>query len=63
MLSLKSPIPSPCPTPLPTHSHFLALEFPCTGAYKLCKTKEPLKALPEALPHSSLASQLLFHLG
>jgi hypothetical protein len=22
------------PTPLPTHSHFLALVFPCTGAYK-----------------------------
>jgi hypothetical protein len=21
------------PTPLPTHSHFLALAFPCTGAY------------------------------
>jgi hypothetical protein len=23
------------PTPLPTHSHFLALAFPCTGAYKV----------------------------
>jgi hypothetical protein len=23
-------------TPLPTHSHFLALAFPCTGAYKVC---------------------------
>jgi hypothetical protein len=23
------------PTPLPTHSHFLALAFPCTGAYSL----------------------------
>ena len=27
------------PTPLPTHSHFLALMFPCTEAYKVCKTK------------------------
>ena len=42
MLSQKSPIPSPCPAPLPTHSHFLALAFPCTGAYKVCKTKGPL---------------------
>jgi hypothetical protein len=25
----------PPPTPLPTHSHFLALVFPCTGAYKV----------------------------
>jgi hypothetical protein len=23
------------PTPLPTHSHFLALAFPCTRAYKV----------------------------
>jgi hypothetical protein len=23
------------PTPLNTHSHFLALAFPCTGAYKV----------------------------
>jgi hypothetical protein len=29
-------------TPLPTHSQFLALAFPCTGAYKVCKTKGPL---------------------
>jgi hypothetical protein len=29
-------------TPLPTHSHFLALEFPCTGAYKVCKSNGPL---------------------
>ena len=28
--------------PLPTHTHFLALEFPCTGAYKVCTTKGPL---------------------
>ena len=42
MLSQKSPKPSPSPTPLPTHSHFLALEFLCTGAYKVCKTKGSL---------------------
>jgi hypothetical protein len=30
------------PTPLPTHSHFLALAFPCTGAYKVCLTNGPL---------------------
>ena len=30
------------PNPLPTHSHFLALAFPCTEAYKVCKTNGPL---------------------
>ena len=35
------PLPPP-KAPLPTHSHFLALVFPCTGAYKVCKTKGPL---------------------
>jgi hypothetical protein len=35
-------VPIPPPTPLPTHSHFLALAFPCTGAYKVCKTNGPL---------------------
>jgi hypothetical protein len=34
--------PPPRPAPLPTHSHFLALLFSCTGAYKVCKTKGPL---------------------
>jgi hypothetical protein len=34
MLPPKFPIPSPLPDPLPTHSHFLALAFPCTGACK-----------------------------
>jgi hypothetical protein len=29
----------PSPAPQPTHSHFLTLAFPCTGAYNLCKTK------------------------
>jgi hypothetical protein len=30
------------PTSLPTHSHFLALAFPCTEAYKVCKSNGPL---------------------
>jgi hypothetical protein len=30
------------PTPLPTHSHFLALVFPCTEAYKVCTTNGSL---------------------
>jgi hypothetical protein len=34
--------PYPPPTPLPTHFHFLVLVFPCTEAYKVCKTKGPL---------------------
>jgi hypothetical protein len=42
MLSRKFPIPSLCPAALPTHSHFLALVFPCTGAYKVCNTKGSL---------------------
>jgi hypothetical protein len=29
-------------TPLPSHSHFLALVFPCTEAYKVCKINGPL---------------------
>jgi hypothetical protein len=40
MLSQKSPTHPP--TPLPTHSHFLALAFPCTGAYKVCLSNGPL---------------------
>jgi hypothetical protein len=39
MLSPKPPILSPPPAAQPTHSHFLALAFPCTWAYDLCKTK------------------------
>jgi hypothetical protein len=38
MLSQKSPISSPGPDPKPTHSHFLALTFPCTRAYDIPKT-------------------------
>jgi hypothetical protein len=30
------------PTSLPTHSHFLALAFPCTGAYTVCVSNGPL---------------------
>jgi hypothetical protein len=33
------------PNPLPTHSPFLALVFPCTGAYKVCKSNGPLFAV------------------
>jgi hypothetical protein len=39
---LKVPYTLPRPVALPTHSHFLALAFPCTGAYKVCNTKGPL---------------------
>jgi hypothetical protein len=40
----ESPLyPSPALLPYPpTHSHILALAFPCTGANKVCKTKGPL---------------------
>jgi uncharacterized metal-binding protein len=30
--------------PLPTHSHFLSLVFPCTGAYKV-RTLNPKLAI------------------
>ena len=35
MLSWKSSISSPCLAPLTTHSYFLALAIPSTGAYKV----------------------------
>jgi hypothetical protein len=41
MLSQKSPIPSP-PLPYPPIPIFLALAFPCTGAYKVCVSNGPL---------------------
>jgi hypothetical protein len=41
----KSPPYPPTPTPLPAHSPFLALAFPCSGAYKVCVSNGPLKAL------------------
>jgi hypothetical protein len=34
--------PPPCSSPLPIHSCFLALAFPSTGAYKVCKTNGSL---------------------
>jgi hypothetical protein len=44
MLSQKSPIPSP-PLPYPPIPIFLALAFPCTGAYKVCMSNGPLFAV------------------
>jgi hypothetical protein len=41
----KGPPYPPPPNPLPTHSPFLALAFPCTGAYKVCKSNGPLFAV------------------
>jgi hypothetical protein len=42
----KSPLyASSRPSPQYTHSHFLAMAFPCTGAYDLHKTKGPLLPL------------------
>ena len=38
----KVPHTLPAPALLPTHFHFLTLVFPCTGAYKVCKTRGPL---------------------
>jgi hypothetical protein len=40
--------------PLPSypHSHFLALTFPCTEAYKVCKTNGPLFPLWPTRPSS-----------
>jgi hypothetical protein len=36
----KVPYYIPYPAPPPTHFHFLAMAFPCSGEYKVCKTKE-----------------------
>ena len=38
----KIPHTLPPSTPLLTHSHFLALAFPCTRAYKVCMSNGPL---------------------
>jgi hypothetical protein len=35
----KVPYTLPHPALQPTHSHFLALTFPCMGAYNFCKIK------------------------
>ena len=45
MPSPKSPIPPPRPVPQPTHTCFLALAFPCNGAYDLHNTKGALLPL------------------
>jgi hypothetical protein len=39
-ISTKPHITSPCPAPKPTHSCFLALALPCTGAYDLHKPRD-----------------------
>ena len=46
---------SPSHAPLPTHSHFLALAFPCTEAYKVCTTNGPLST-------DGLLGHLLIHM-
>ena len=57
MLSQKSPIPFLHPAPQPTHSHCLALAFPCTGPYDLEETRSsPL--IDGQLGHSLLHMQL-----
>jgi hypothetical protein len=55
MLSIKPPIHSPHPDSQPIHSHFLAVAFPCTEAYQVCKTKEPL-------PNDGRLGHLLIHM-
>ena len=46
------------PNPLPTHSPFLALAFPCTGAYKVCKSNGPLLGSDDRLGHLLIHMQL-----
>jgi hypothetical protein len=57
MLCQKPPKPAPCSSPQPTHSWFLALAFPCTGAYNLRKTKD-LSSHYGHLDHLPLHMQL-----
>jgi hypothetical protein len=62
MLSQKSPIPSHCPAPQPTHSHFLALTFPCARAYDLprLRASHPIDGqLGHPLLHMQLETQAL----
>jgi hypothetical protein len=54
----KSPPPAPPPAPPLTHSHFLALAFPCTEADKVCMINGPLFPLMERLGHLLLHMQL-----
>jgi hypothetical protein len=49
MLSQKSPIPSPPPLPYPPIPIFLALAFPCTGAYTVCVSNGPLFSLGDSI--------------
>jgi hypothetical protein len=35
----KVPYTLPHPAPLPTHYHFVALDFLCTGAYKVARAR------------------------
>jgi hypothetical protein len=42
ILKVPYTLPPPCSSNPPPNSYFLALAFPCTGAYKVCKTKGPL---------------------
>jgi hypothetical protein len=51
----KVPYTLPHPAPLPTHSHFLALLFPYTGAYEVYKNKGPL-------PNDSRLDHLLLYM-
>ena len=39
---ISNAIPKVSHTLPPTHPHFLALVFPCTGAYKVCVSNGPL---------------------
>ena len=58
MLSGKSPKLSPCPIPLPTHCHFLALAFPCIGAYKVCMSQWASLSSDDRLGHLLIHMQL-----
>ena len=57
MLSQKPSIASPHSAPQHTHSHFLALALPYTGAQNLCKTKG-LSPIDGRLGHPLLHRQL-----
>jgi hypothetical protein len=53
MLAQKFPISSPRPAPLPTHSHLLALVFPCILS---------LQDLGASLPNDGRLGHLLVHM-
>jgi hypothetical protein len=54
----KSPPYLPPPTSLPSHSHIFALAFPCTGAYKVCKSKGASLSSDGRLGHLLIHMQL-----